>query len=143
MGNSCCAVGCVNRYAKGSGIHFYHFSDVDDATFVSARIRKTCRNYNIRVVFRSGPTFRSMLTKVKDLLPIEKQADVIYEIPCTYGKVYIGEIKSRIETRLKEHKDACVRCQTDKSAITEHAWSEDHPINLSGTKILQCASHTW
>ena len=29
---------------------------------VSERIRKACRNYYIKVVFRSGPTFRSMLT---------------------------------------------------------------------------------
>ena len=109
---------------------------------VSERIRKACRNYNIKVVFRSGPTFRSMLTKVKDPLPIEKQANVVYEIPCTCGKVYIGETKRRLGTRLKEHKDACVKCQTDKSAIAEHAWAEDHPINWSGTKILQRASHT-
>ena len=53
---------------------------------VSERIRKACRNYNIKVVFRSGPTFRSMLTKVKDPLPIEKQANVVYEIPCTCGR---------------------------------------------------------
>ena len=52
---------------------------------VSERIRKACRNYNIKVVFMSGPTFRSMLTKVKDPLPIEKQANVVYEIPCTCG----------------------------------------------------------
>ena len=94
------------------------------------------------VVFRSGPTFRSMLTKVKDPLPIEKQSNVVYEIPCTCGKVYIGETKRHLGTRLKEHKDACVKCQTDKSAIAEHAWAEDHPINWSGTKILQRASHT-
>ena len=30
-------------------------------------------------------------TKVKDPLPVEKQADVVYEIPCTCGKVYIGQ----------------------------------------------------
>ena len=36
---------------------------------VSERIRKVCRNYNIRLVFRSGLTFRSMLTKVKGTLP--------------------------------------------------------------------------
>ena len=47
---------------------------------VSERIRKACRNYNIKVVFRSGPTFRSMLIKVKDPLPIEKQ-----ERACTGG----------------------------------------------------------
>ena len=109
---------------------------------VSERIRKACRNYNIKVVFRSGPTFRSMLTKVKDPLPIEKQANVVYEIPCTCGKVYIGETKRRLGTRLKEHKDACVKCQTDKSAIAEHTWAENHPIDWSGTKILQRASHT-
>ena len=50
---------------------------------------------------------------------------------------------SEIHCRLKEHKDACIRCQTDtESVIAEHAWSEDHPINWSGTKILQRTSHT-
>ena len=78
-----------------------------------------------------------MLTKVKDPLPIEKQTNVVYEIPCTCGKVYIGETKGQLGTRLKEHKDACVRNQTEKSAIAEHAWTNDHPINWSGTKILK------
>ena len=27
MGKSCCAVGCANRYTKGSGIHFYRFPE--------------------------------------------------------------------------------------------------------------------
>ena len=27
MGKSCCAVGCTNRYAKGSQIHFYRFPE--------------------------------------------------------------------------------------------------------------------
>ena len=109
---------------------------------ISERIRKACRNYNIRVVFRSGLTFQSMLTKVKDPLPVEKQANDVYEVPYTCGKVYIEETRRRFRTRLKVHKDACVRCQTDKSAITEHAWAEDHFINWNGTKILQRASHT-
>ena len=68
--------------------------------------------------------------------------NVVYEIPCTCGKVYIGETKRRVGTRLKEHKDACVGGHTHKSAIAEHAWAEDHPINWSGTKILQRTSHT-
>ena len=109
---------------------------------VSEKIRKACRNYYIRVVFRSSQTLQSMLTEVKDPLPVKKQANVVYEVPCTCGKVYIGEIRRRLRTRLMEHKDACTRCQTDKSAIAEHAWAKDHPINWSGTKILQRASHT-
>ena len=77
-------------------------------------------------MIQSGPTLRSMLTKVKDPLPTEKQANVVYKVPCACGKVYIGETRRRLETRLKEHKDACVRGETAKSTIAEHA---DHPIN--------------
>ena len=106
------------------------------------KVEVTCTNLNCNSIIILLPTFRSMLTNVKDPLPVEKQANVVYEIPCTCGKVYIGETKRRLGTRLKEHKDAFVRCQTDKSAIAEHAWSENHPINWSGTKSLQRASHS-
>ena len=71
---------------------------------------------------QSGPTLRGLLTKVKDPLPIEKQSNIVYEVPCTCGKVYIGETKRRLGTRLQEHKDACAKCLTNKSAIAEHAW---------------------
>ena len=98
-------------------------------TGVSERIRKVCRDFNIRTVIKSGPTLCGILTKVKDPLPTIKQSNVIYEVPCTCGKVYIGETKRRLETRLKEHKGACMRCLTDKTAIAEHAWANDHPIN--------------
>ena len=79
-----------------------------------------CKDFNIRAVFRSGPTLRFLLTRLKDPCPIENQANV-YKVPCTFGKVYICEIIRRLETHLKEHKDACIKCFTDKSAIAEHA----------------------
>ena len=80
-------------------------------------------------MFKSGPTLHNLLTKVKDSLPINKQLNVIYEVRCTCGKVYIGETKRRLGTRLKEHKNACVKYHMDKSAIAEHAWMNNHPIN--------------
>ena len=43
---------------------------------------------------------------------------------------------------MKEHKDGCAKCLMDKSAIAEHAWTNDHPINWAGTKILQHVSRT-
>ena len=48
---------------------------------VSERIRKACEKFDLRVVFKSGPTLRSLLTKVKDPLPKEKLAGVVYQIP--------------------------------------------------------------
>ena len=68
---------------------------------VSERIRKACEKFDLRVVFKSGPTLRSLLTKVKDPLPKEKPAGVVYQIPCQCGKVYVGETQRRLETRVR------------------------------------------
>ena len=73
----------------------------------SERIRKACEKFDVRVVFKLGPTLRSLLTKVKDSLPKEKLAGVVYQIPCQCGKVYVGEMQRHLETRVKEHRDAC------------------------------------
>ena len=69
-------------------------------------IRHICRKFNIRVVFKSRQTLHSMLTMVKDTLPIGTQSNVVYRIPCSCGQVYIRETRWRLEMRLKEHWDA-------------------------------------
>ena len=94
------------------------------------------------MVLKSGPTLRYLLTKAKDPLPIDKQSNVVHAVPCTCGKVYIGETKRRLDTRIKEHKDACMKFLTDKSVIVEHAWLNDYPINWAGMKVLQGPSRT-
>ena len=103
---------------------------------MSEDIRRVCRKFNIRVVFKSRQTLRSMLTKVKDTLPLGKQSNVVYRIPCSCGQVYIGETKRRLETRLKEHRDACERGMMEKSAVAEHAWENHHPIDWEETTVL-------
>ena len=52
---------------------------------MSEDIRRVCRKFNIRVVFKSGRTLHLMLTKVKDTLPPGKQSNVVYHIPCSCG----------------------------------------------------------
>ena len=65
------------------------------------------------------------------------------------AKVYISETKRGVETRLKEHKDACIKDFTDKSAIAEHALTEDHPIregsnlHMNGTRELALQLRRW
>ena len=80
---------------------------------------------------------------MKDKVPAEKQSGVVYKIPCSCGKVYLGETRRRLETRLKEHKDACRRGELEKSAIAEHAWTHDHAIKWEETSVVDRASrHT-
>ena len=67
---------------------------------------------------------------------VGKQSNVVYRIPCSCGQVYIGETKRRLETRLKEHQDACKRGMMEKSAVAEHAWEHHHPIHWEETTVL-------
>ena len=76
----------------------------------------------------------------KDTLPMEKLAGVVYQILCQCGKVYAGETQRRLETRVKEHKDACSKGHAEKSAITEHAWDQQHTIDWEDTKVLDKAT---
>ena len=103
---------------------------------LSEDVRRICRRYDIRVAFRSGRSLISTLTRVKDRLPTELSSGVVYQVPCSSGKVYIGETIRRLETRIKEHKDACRKGETNKSAIAEHVWGLQHPIKWNEVAII-------
>ena len=61
----------------------------------------------MKVVFRSGWSLCYMLIKVKDARTVEKLSKVVHWVPCSCGKANIGETVRRLETRIKEHRDAC------------------------------------
>ena len=80
-----------------------------------------------------------MLTKMKDTLAMEKQSKVVYRIPCSCGKAYIGETVRRFETRMKENRDACQKGSLERSALTEHAWENYHLIMWEETTVIDQA----
>ena len=86
-------------------------------------------------------TLGGQLTKVKDQDPLEKRSGVVYQIPCSCGNVYIGEMKRALETRIKEHRAATRQGETEKSAIAEHAWGQQHPILWEETSVLDQAKN--
>ena len=43
----------------------------------------------MKVVFRSGRSLHSTLTKVKDALSMEKMSKVVYQVPCSCSKAFI------------------------------------------------------
>ena len=51
----------------------------------------------------AGPTTSEWCLDLTRLIR-SKQANVVYEIPCTCGKVYIGETKRRLGTRLEKQR---------------------------------------
>ena len=59
---------------------------------------------------------------------------------CQCGKVYVGETQRRLETRFKEHWDACNKGDTWKSAIAEHQWDQQHQVDWDATRVLDRAA---
>ena len=108
---------------------------------LSEDICRICREYNIRVSFKYSHTVRDCLTRVKDSLPTCMRSGTVYKVPCTCGKYYIGESIRRLETRLAEHKEACFKGDTHKSAIADHAWSEQHAIEWDNTTVIDRSSN--
>ena len=106
---------------------------------VSEDIRRVCRKFGLKVVFRSGLSLRSMLTRVKDTLGMEKRSKVVYQIPCSCGKKYIGETVRRLEMRMKEHRNACQKGALEKSALAEHAWENHHPTKWEEATVIDQA----
>ena len=45
----------------------------------------------------------------------------------------------RLEARLKEHKEACLRGEQEKSAVADHAWSNHHPILWKEASVVDQA----
>ena len=53
---------------------------------VSKDIRQVCRKYGMRVIFRSGLSLRSVLTRVKDPLPMESGPRLCTESPAVVAR---------------------------------------------------------
>ena len=83
--------------------------------------------FDIRTVFTTVSTLRQQLTRVKDVDPPLRKAGMVYKVPCSCVKEYIGETKRALETRIKEHQSTTRGGETEKSAIAERAWTEHHP----------------
>ena len=73
------------------------------------------------------------------LFPIELQSGVVYRIPCSCGKAYIGETTRRLETIRKEHRDDCHKQNLQSCTVADHAWTAHCPIKWEETTIVDRA----
>ena len=60
-------------------------------------VRHVWRKFNFSLVFRSRWTPYSLLTKVKNTVPLGEQSIVAYCVPCKCVQVYTGEAKQKLE----------------------------------------------
>ena len=46
------------------------------------------------------------------------------------------DVRTQLQSAVKEHKDACSKGHAEKSAIAEHARDQQHTIDWEDTKAL-------
>ena len=87
----------------------------------------------MRAVFKSSKTLRGHLCRVKGKQPLDRTKGVIYNIPCTCGREYIGETGRNLRARIGEHKYAIQHGNNIMSnAIAVHVHETEHPIDWVG-----------
>ena len=65
---------------------------------------------------------------------------MIYKIPCSCGKVYIGETGRELQQRILEHQRA-IRLCSNKTGLDRHVRETGHSINWSNITILGREPH--
>ena len=91
----------------------------------------------IRTCFRPHRTLKQALVNLKDQVPLQQKAGVIYRIPCSgCPRVYVRQTGRTLAQRLKEHKLALVNGHLAQSAVAEHAAQESHDIDWEGATVM-------
>jgi hypothetical protein len=111
---------------------------------VSENIQRFTREHfdtHIRVAFKCKNTLRKILTHVKPKSkPLLK--DCVYKISCQKqcGKVYIGQTKRDLKTRVKEHMAATKTLQDPKAKnynhLAHHAQKEGHILDFENATAI-------
>jgi predicted GIY-YIG superfamily endonuclease len=113
------------------------FFSVPYVKILFEKLRKLFSSYEIRLVGKaSAPLKSTLFSKTKDPIPLSLQSNVVYEVKCKCEKVYVGQTKQFLKTRLKNHTDAVKHKRKIHSALAKHVIEEKHEIDVSSAKIL-------
>ena len=90
---------------------------------LSEDLIRVYKMFDISTVFTKFSTSRQQLIRVKAVDPPLSKTGVVYKVPCSGRKEYIGETKRALGTHIKECQTATKRGETEKSAtcIVERA----------------------
>jgi len=107
---------------------------------ITDHISNILAKQNIRTYLKLYKTLKQMFKTVKDRLdPMHSQG--FYQIPCSFGKSYIGKMGQSIQTRLKEHMADTHHNRISKSAIAEHSFNSKHLTCFDQSRLLASTSH--
>ncbi|XP_074106311.1 uncharacterized protein LOC141532052 [Cotesia typhae] len=92
----------------------------------------------------SSPRIGCLFSRLKD--PVDKwdRSCLVYQIPCTCGKSYIGQTKQKLKKRINQHINDCRPVNINKSnmtALADHHFKSGHDFQFDVAQILDYESH--
>lgn len=99
-------------------------------------MRPLRRRHNLKIITKPTNKLRKHLVHPKDKTAPMEKCNIVYSVPFSDGNMYIGETSRPLETRIKEHKEAVRRLDTQKSAIAQHVAQTLTPPLWNEVKIL-------
>lgn len=106
-----------------------------------SKIKNVFKNLDVRIVFENNSTIRNWLENYKYSTIVEKINNVVYQIECECGGVYIGETGRTLQQRTKEHR-ADIRLVKENSAVVDHVMENNRcAMKWEQVKVLEKERH--
>jgi len=103
---------------------------------VNNDIKRIVRNF-VDVGFTIQKKLDNIIKRGKDRLDNQQVTEVVYKINCNKcDKVYIGQTKRHLGTRIKEHRNNIKNKSGNFSVVTDHRLSLSHNFDWDNPNIL-------
>ncbi|XP_046485286.1 uncharacterized protein [Neodiprion pinetum] len=107
---------------------------------LSPRLGSLFRHTNCKLVFYNVFKVKDLFSRLKDKVEKEDRSGLVYRIPCSCGKWYVGQTRQKLKTRVRQHKLDCrpeKSIKNNKTALAEHHFVEDgHNFQFEDVEIL-------
>lgn len=100
------------------------------------KIQKIIKNQNTVMKLAKKPFNKNndIFSKLKDKTSIDNRDGVVYEIPCSCKKIYIGQTSQPVKERMRQHKNN-IKNKSEYSAVVQHYKNNSHELNFEKIKI--------
>ena len=89
----------------------------------------------VKTIFRPQQILSSKLMQVKQRTPMEKNRNIVYEVPCCDCQLtYIGEMRRTMMKRMTQYKYA-VKTGDPKNGIAVHVQRSQHTIDWEAARV--------
>lgn len=112
---------------------------------------KACKP-EVQLAYKTTKNLKNVFTRLKDKVPLNKQTNVVYKIPCLGDAnggppcqlSYVGQTKQYLEKRLNNHRRDILKSgdqSLPKTALVDHYLAENHYPDFGAATVLTQADH--